>query len=243
MNCSWRDKVGLYVDGELDAAGQEQFSSHLRDCTDCTSAVNAEMELKKRLRIAGNAFQAPPELHASVYRLVRPQRSASPWWKWAMAPLCMLLLGVIVYQWFPKSRPDPMMARVVDQHITNLASANPVDVVSEDRHTVKPWFQGKLPFTFNLPEVAGSNFKLDGGKMAYAEQRPGAELWFETGAHKISVFIFQARDGQDNNGTSHELSFNVTRWRQGGLDYYLVTDASQYEAGRLVEMFKAANKS
>ena len=46
-----------------------------------------------------------------------------------------------------------------------LSSPNPVDVISDDRHTVKPWFQGKLPFTFNLPELAGSNFTLIGGTL------------------------------------------------------------------------------
>jgi len=44
------------------------------------------------------------------------------------------------------------IAELLDVHIATLASTNPVDVVSSDRHTVKPWFQGKLPFTFNLPE-------------------------------------------------------------------------------------------
>lgn len=243
MNCPWREKVILYADNELDAASEQQFSEHLHDCPDCAATVNAQMEFKKALRTAGRSFQAPPELHASVYRAIRPERRVNPLWKWALAPLSILLLGMIGYLLIPKSRPDAMMARLVDQHVTNLATANPVDVVSSDRHTVKPWFQGKLPFTFNLPELEGSNFKLDGGKVAYAEQRPGAELWYEAGAHKISVFIFQAGTESGNSGTSHELSFNVIRWREGGLDYYLVTDASQDEAGKLVEMFKQANHS
>jgi len=242
MSCPWRDKVAQYVDNELDAAAQQQFSAHLGDCRECTAAVNEQMELKKALRLAGHNFSAPPELHASVYRMIHPPKAVSPWWKWVMAPVCVILVGVIGYLEFPRSHPDPMMARLVDQHVTNLASANPVDVISQDIHTVKPWFQGKLPFTFNLPELAGSDFKLDGAKVAYAEQRPGAELWYEAGLHKISVFIFQARGTEDKTVASHDLSFNVTRWRQGGLEYYLVTDASQDEAGKLVQLFKSANR-
>lgn len=243
MSCPWQDKVAQYVDDEMDAAAEQQFSAHLHDCHECGPAVNAQMEFKKALRTAGHSFNAPPELHAQVYRMIHAPKAVSPWWKWAMAPVCVILLGIIGYQLIPKARPDPMMARLVDQHVTNLASANPVDVVSTDRHTVKPWFQGKLAFTFNLPEIAGSNFKLDGGKVVYAEQRSGAELWYEAGPHKMSVFVFQARESHEKPSTNHELSFNVTRWTQGGLEYFLVTDASQDEAGKLVQMFKDANRS
>jgi anti-sigma factor RsiW len=244
MNCQWRDKVSLYVDNELDPSTQQQFTAHMGDCKECTAAVNEQMALKKALRVAGHSFSAPPELHASVYRMIHPPKAVNPLWKWAMAPLCVILLGVIGYVEFPKSHPDPLMARLVDQHVTNLASEHPVDVVSDNRHVVKPWFQGKIPFTFTPPELpAGSNFKLVGAKVAYAGQHPGAELWYEAGPHKISVFIFQAQDSHDKTVTSHDLSFNVTRWTEGGLEYYLVTDASQDEAGKLVEMFKQANRS
>ena len=41
-----------------------------------------------------------------------------------------------------------------------LASTNLVDVVSTDRHTVKPWFQGKIPFSFNVPEFSGTDYSL-----------------------------------------------------------------------------------
>ena len=62
------------------------------------------------------------------------------------------------------SAREQALAELVDLHVATLASANPVDVISTDRHTVKPWFQGKLPFTFNLPELQNSSFKLVGGR-------------------------------------------------------------------------------
>ncbi len=85
------------------------------------------------------------------------------------------------------------MSELVDQHVATLASSNPVDVVSTDRHTVKPWFEGKIPFTFNLPDLQGSPFALAGGRVAYVKQSPGAELIFRIRQHQISVFIFQER--------------------------------------------------
>jgi anti-sigma factor RsiW len=41
---------------------------------------------------------------------------------------------------------------------------------------VKPWFEGKIPFSFNLPELQNSEFSLIGGRVTYLEQTPGAQL-------------------------------------------------------------------
>jgi anti-sigma factor RsiW len=244
MSCPWREKVALYVDGELDPAAQQEFSAHLSACPECPPAVTEQMELKKAMRVAGRSFAAPPELHAAVYRSIHPHRSVSPWWKWALAPLSVLLLALIAFLVFPRREADPMTAGLVDTHITTLASEHPVDVISDDRHTVKPWFQGKLPFTFNLPEVADSHFKLVGGRVAYVGQTPGAELLYTAGPHKISIFIFQARDkGTKAPSWNHDLSFTVSSWTAGGRQCYLVTDASKDEAGKLVTMFQEANRS
>ncbi len=242
MSCQWRDKVAPYVDDELDAATQKDFSAHLGACPECSAAVSGQMELKKALRMAGRRFAAPPELHAAVYRAIHPRRSVSPLWKWALGPLSVVLLGIIGYLLIPKSQEDPMLAALVDTHITALASDHPVDVISDSRHVVKPWFQGKLAFTFNLPELAAdSPLKLIGGKLVYAGKTPGAELLYAAGQHKISVFIFQARGAEGKAVASHDRAFNINRWTQGGLEYYVVTDASPDEAGKLVAMFREAN--
>jgi anti-sigma factor RsiW len=243
VNCQERIKVALHVDDELDPAAEQEFSTHLIMCHESPAAVSEQMELKKSLRVAGRSYSAPPELHAAVYRTIHPHQSVSPWWKWALAPLSVFLLGVIGILSFPKPQRDPMLTALVDQHTTILASEHPVDVISDNRHNVKSWFQDKLPFTFNMPDVAGSPFTLIGGKTVYIEQNPGASLLYTYGQHRISVFVLQASNGKGRSGSSRDLSFTVDSWSQGGLQCYLVADASQEEAGKLVSMFLEANRS
>ena len=37
---------------------------------------------------------------------------------------------------------------------------------------MKPWFEGKIPFSFNLPELQGTDFALVGGRVTYLAQSP-----------------------------------------------------------------------
>jgi anti-sigma factor RsiW len=245
MSCEWREKTSLYADQELDVASEDQLSLHLRTCPECSAALAEQLALKKAVRIAGNKFSAPAQLHAAVYRELNPWSRASSLRKWlpAVAGLAAVVLAVILLAGGPRE-DEPMLAGLVDQHITALASSNPVDVISESRHTVKPWFQGKLAFTFNLPELAGSPFKLIGGKVVYVQQKPGAELLYAAGAHKISVFVFKTTEAGDRSPTwRRSRSFNSSTWREQGLNFYLITDANSEEAGTLVSLFQQANRS
>jgi anti-sigma factor RsiW len=241
-NCEWREKIGLYVDGEMEPAAEQSFAGHLQSCPGCAGAVVEQQELKKAVRVAGKRFSAPPELYASVRRQMHPRESAQPWWKWSAIAASAVLLAVFTLVWFSRPASSATASQLIDQHVTMLASANPVDVISESRHTVKPWFQGKLPFTFNLPELNQSDFKLLGGKLIYAQHSPGAELVYQVRQHKISVFIFQARDVRGELSAGNQ-AFVVNSWQQGGLQYYVVTDAAREDADRLRTLLEAANRS
>jgi anti-sigma factor RsiW len=126
-----------------------------------------------------------------------------------------------------------------------MASANPVDVISTDRHTVKPWFQGKLPFTFNLPELQNSPFKLVGGRVAYFKHSAGAQLLFELRNHQMSVFILQDQAGMIpfETGATREMAFNVETWSEGGLRYVVLGDANASDIHELSELLRAAARS
>jgi len=127
--------------------------------------------------------------------------------------------------------------------VATLASANPVDIISTDRHTVKPWFEGKIPFTFNLPELQGSPFVLVGGRVSYLRQSPGAELIFRVRQHQISLFIFEEyglRDAGESENLRTTLSFTVRTWRHNGLRYYAIGDAGAQDMDHLSELIRAA---
>src|SRR5208337_1953506 len=164
----------------------------------------------------------------------------------AAAAVAVALLAVGFTLWARQTAREQALAELVDLHVATLASANPVDVVSTDRHTVKPWFQGKLPFSFNLPELQNSPFKLVGGRMAYFQQNPGAQLLYEIRKHQISVFIFQNRAdlSQLNSAASlrGRLAFSSETWTDGGLRYFVVGDASPSDVHDLSELLRSAGR-
>jgi anti-sigma factor RsiW len=240
--CEWRERIGLYVDGELEPSAEQAIASHLQSCADCSSAVLEQQALKKAVRVAGKRFTAPPDLYASIQRQMMPKRHLGWWFQGSALAASAALLAVVAFAWISRpSASNATVAQLIDQHVIMLASVNPYDVISQDPHTVKPWFQGKVPFTFNPAVPADSPFKLLGGKLVYAQRSPGAELVYQVRQHKISVFIFQARDIHGQASGSN-LAFTVNGWQQGGLQYYIVTDAAREDADRLRALLEDANR-
>jgi anti-sigma factor RsiW len=136
---------------------------------------------------------------------------------------------------------------MADLHVNALASTNLVDVVSTDRHTVKPWFQGKIPFSFNLPEFSGTEYTLLGGRLVYFHQTPGAQLIVAMRQHKISVLIFQespemARAFSGSTGVRHRNSFGIETWESQGLRFVIISDAEPAGIDKLAASLKQANQ-
>ena len=124
----------------------------------------------------------------------KPRRSFRLGWMLAAAAAVILVVGTLTSTYLgTRSGRDQVFSEIADLHVATLASSSPVDVISTDRHTVKPWFQGRIPFAFNLPELQNCEFSLLGGRMTYLEQTPGAHLIYDARKHHISVFVFQER--------------------------------------------------
>jgi anti-sigma factor RsiW len=242
-NCEWQEKIGSYVDGELEPAAEQAVARHLQGCADCSAAMLEQQELKKSVRVAGKRFTAPPDLYASVRKQIAPKPTASRLWQWSTAAASLALLVALGFMAYSRSHTsNSTVAELIDQHVTMLASANPVDVISESRHTVKPWFQGRIPFTFNLPELAADTpFTLVGGRLVYAQHSPGAELVYQVRQHKISVFIFQMQNVASESTTSSQ-SFAVNGWQQNGLQFYIVTDAAREDTDQLRALLEQVNR-
>ncbi len=174
-------------------------------------------------------------------------RRHSGWvWQVVAVPAVLVLILSLAVNWYAGregTRRGQLFSELADLHVAALASTNPVDVVSTDRHTVKPWFQGKIPFTFNLPELQGSDFILLGGRVTYLAQTPGAQLIYQLRKHEISVFIFQDRGGETEGlplGRNHALTFNVESWIRNGLRYFVIGDVAADDIARLSKLLRDA---
>jgi len=175
----------------------------------------------------------------------KPRRSFGLGWTFAAAAAAIIVVGTLTSVYLgTRSGKDQVFSEIADLHVATLASSSPVDVISTDRHTVKPWFQGKIPFAFNLPELQNSEFSLLGGRMTYLDQTPGAHLIYDVRKHHISVFVFQERSlaaRLDENPLSKKQPFNVETWSQAGLRYFVIGDASAADIDSLAKLFKTAS--
>ena len=245
---SWKAKLDNCLDGELPEEEMRGFDAHVRNCPSCSADALARVQMKRAIQVAGKRYAPSAEFRKRMQQKIaaKPQRSFGLGWTLAAAAAVILVVGTLTSAYLgTRSGRDQVFSEIADLHVATLASSSPVDVISTDRHTVKPWFQGKIPFAFNLPELQNTEFSLLGARMTYLDQTPGAHLIYDMRKHHISVFVFRERSlpaGLDDNSLSpKQLPFNLETWSQGGLRYFVIGDASAADIDSLAKLFKAAS--
>jgi len=245
---SWKAQLDTYLDGEVPQEEMRTFDAHVRNCPSCSADALSRVQLKRAIQVAGKRFTPSAEFRKRMQQSIasKPRRVFRLGWMLAAAAAVVLVVGTLTSTYLgDRSGRDQLFSEIADLHVETLASSSPVDVISTDRHTVKPWFQGKIPFAFNLPELQNTEFSLLGGRMTYLEQTPGAHLIYDAGKHHISVFVFQERSLParltDSSILPGKLSFNMETWSQGGLRYFVIGDASAGNIDGLAKLFKAAS--
>jgi len=241
-----RNALAAYLDGGLAADQARSLEAHLRGCPECAAEVAAQVKLRRAMKPAATRFAPSAEFRRKVQGQISSKRNMGFRWMWpaTVAALAVMVLAVV---WTRQSvARNGAFREVADLHVSDMASANPYDVVSSDRHTVKPWFQGKIPFAFNLPEFAGSEFTLLGARLVYLHQQAAAQLVVGAGKHRISVMVVQDNAGFGMGlpfagGVSVRDSFNVETWEKNGLRFYVIGDAEQGTIHRLAQALQGVN--
>lgn len=248
MNCElWQDKIDAFVDSELPADEARHFDQHLRACPACAQETFARQRLKAETRLAGQRYIPSTEFSERLAQRLAPRRKRAFIWIPALASAAaVLLLAVFIgFGWRERTLQQQEVAQLVDQHVTTLASDHPVDVVSTDAHTVKPWFAGKVPFSVDVPNLSGTSFELLGGRVVYLRQMPAAHLIFGVRKHRISVFM--VREGREVSALGNDEApvrrggFNTQTWAEDGIRYFAISDVSPQDIRQLCDLLKTAS--
>ncbi|HZQ96528.1 MAG TPA: zf-HC2 domain-containing protein [Candidatus Sulfotelmatobacter sp.] len=248
MPCEvWRGKLEAYVDGELPLPEANALRDHMRGCAACAAAALERVQMKRSVAMAGKCYEPSAGFRAKIATTFCAKAEPRTGWlrKIIIVPALLTLvfaLGLTFYVSRARAERQQVFSELADLHVATLASATPVDVISTDRHTVKPWFEGKIPFTFNLPELQGTEFSLVGGRVTYLSQAPGAHLLYRLRKHELSVFIFpdSSAAGTTASGAFQMRSFNFEEWTQNGLRYFVVGDVGTNDLAALTKLLRDA---
>ncbi|HKO17315.1 MAG TPA: zf-HC2 domain-containing protein [Acidobacteriaceae bacterium] len=236
--------LNAVVDGELEGAELARANEHLAGCLQCSSQCLSFGVLKNRVAKA-QRYQPSPEFQARIRRTAAGVRSAQLSWYSYGAVAAAALVCAALFVWSATGRRQAQTTAVVnevaDQHIATLAANAPPEVISSDRHTVKPWFQGKLPFSFNLPQNLPADTTLDGANLTYLHGRPAAQLLYSIGKHHVSVFLQQTADAPSGSAPNADhAGFHVMSFRASGLEAIAVSDADPARVKELLQQLQAA---
>lgn len=235
MNCDEaRSLVSAYLDDELDAVRSSEMHAHLAGCSSCRAALETQKNLSSAIRQSVAYQPAPASLRARFEP--KPTRFRASSFGFGFVAATILLLAL----WRPWTTADLLPSELIASHVRSMMATHLVDVVSTDRHTVKPWFQGKLDFSPTVVDLASVGFPLEGGRLDFVNHQPVAALVYHRRLHTINVFVMP-HSGSSTQALDRE-GFHVRRWVEGGLDYWAVSDVSPEDLAQFESAFKSATR-
>jgi len=218
-----------------------------------------EDELSALIKGKARRYQAPAELRSLIKAsldterlsdadIPRPRRRtlSASWAQWmnlGLAFACGIAVSVVaVYFVRTGGEEERLVQGVVASHVRSLMASHVVDVESSDKHTVKPWFTGKVDFSPPVKDFAAEGISLVGGRLDYIGERAVVALVYRFGQHTINVFIWPSTSGspRDPQFTVHQ-GFNVARWTSHQMQFWAISDVNVRELQTLVRLLVQAD--
>ena len=240
-------QIDAFTDHELPSDEARTLQQHIAGCHACSLRLLATIELKQATKEAGRRAEPSAAALARLSARLQPNTSAKPrrgrvlsfrepflFWPALSAAAALLLVAVSLTTWSARGSRNALSAELLDQHLATLSATAAPQVLSTDRHTVKPWFEGKLPFSFNLPEPGAlpAGVTLKGADLSYVAGHPAALLVFNSGKHQVSVFVVQSGSVQSIAET--RSGFALRSATAGGLRFLAVGDVDASQLDRLL---------
>ena len=253
MQCAEALRVQAYFDGEVDAVSALEVERHVEHCPECRSLLGHLADTRARIRSEVEFATAPPALRASIGRLLDQEtrgaaREAAPrrWRPWRTSPLWLgsfsgvgaaLAAGIALFFLLPAAG-TPVLDELVSAHVRSLMPQHLTDVVSTDRHTVKPWFAGHADVSPVVVDFADQGYPLVGGRADYFERQRVAAVVYRHGAHVINVFAWVAGSPTLPEYTTRS-GYHIACWKLGNLQYCAVSDTGWDELQGLIRLLRA----
>jgi anti-sigma factor RsiW len=236
--------IHAYLDGELDPANALGIEQQMGKQPALAAESERVKALQRAIRERMPHEDAPPGLSARIEASVgRPTRQhAKPSWRALAASIALTAVVASSSTWFVTgSQPTITVAdSLVSDHIRALMAPEPVDVVSSDRHTVKPWFNGRIPNSPRVVDLAKDNYPLVGGRIDVVGQTPVPTLVYRHAKHMISLTEVPAESRILDRTPRAVNGYNVVHWIENGVSYWAISDVASKDLEEFARLFRAS---
>lgn len=173
----------------------------------------------------------------------RVRRIGSFDWRAMAASIVMTaVLASGATQWVMfNAASDSVAAEIAGDHRRSLLSASPIDIVSSDRHTVKPWLDARIGVSPPAPDLATDGFALIGGRVEVVSGRPVPALVYRHREHLITLVAEPQQGGRVTEPKDVSSGgFSMVHWTDGAFSYWAISDMERPELDDFVARFRKA---
>jgi anti-sigma factor RsiW len=223
-------------DGELSAAESAAIQSHRRDCEACAGAYET-LQLTRSAMRKVPPYSPPEALHRNLsapYRERRPSRS------WVSGLAIGLAASVAAFLVFKPNAPQTADMLVDSRVRAAQSSTHLLDVISTNQHVVKPWFDGRLPYSPPVKDLADQGFPLLGARIDVIKGQSVAVLVYQAGRHQVDLFAWPTDDRVGSISTGRKRGFNLVQWTSQDSVLTAVSDLQRQELEKFAERWRAA---
>jgi anti-sigma factor RsiW len=241
--------LNAYLDNELDAASVLDVERRMGSDAALKAEFARLVELRNALstrvgkerasdalrqRIADIA--GPSKARVAPTPRARPSARSFDWRQMAAAAaVAACLASVGTYVGLQQTAANGEIAEIVAGHQRALLATSPFDVASSDRHTVKPWFDGKLAVSPQIVDLADAGFPLVGGRVDVVDGHPVPTIVYKRREHVISLTAVPKPGSKDEGGPPTHTTrdgYSLLVWPGRDFSYAAVSDVA---AGELEE--------
>ena len=253
MLCAETLRVQAYFDGELEALSAADIERHSEACAACRSLLEDLEQVRTVLRQDRSNVTAPPALRALILRKLddestikgvrqigaqRARWRPHPFWRGVFSGVGGTAIAAgVAFLFIALPLTNPVSDDLVSAHVRSLMPDHLIDVVSTDKHTVKPWFAGHTDVSPLVADFTPQGYPLIGGRADYFDHKRVAVVVFQHGSHIINVFSW-ATDGRAAPSNITRNGYHLAFWKTGDVVYCAVSDTAWDELLELTRLLQ-----
>lgn len=256
MQCAESVRAQAYFDRELYSPGAADIERHARHCGKCCQLLEDLKQMRCALRRELTYMSIPAAMKFRVIRVLNQESRfgitpvdrrdfrawcARPFWHGAFAGIGGIALAAsLTFLVVALPLGSSLSRDLLSAHVRSLTPEHLIDVVSTDRHTVKPWFSSHADVSPSVADFELQGYKLIGGRADYFEHQRAAVVVYQRGSHVINVFSWDRNQRTLPKNTNRD-GYHLAFWESGDLAYCAVSDTSWDELLGLAKLIQDMN--